>query len=103
MYKAPITPLLCLTVTIEFYKMPENILFLFYAFRMKNSNISSDRQGMEGYVNHGLNGSTINVDIVHSYNTDVFQSFHDSHENHRGIQGSSDFICEFRTVWPSKR
>ncbi|KAL0123343.1 hypothetical protein PUN28_005701 [Cardiocondyla obscurior] len=55
---------------------------------MKDSSSSTDgRQGLEGYVNHGLSGSTNNVDLIHS-----FQSLHNSHGNHRDIQGSSDFI-----------
>lgn len=64
---------------------------IFYVFRMKDSNSSMEsRQGLEGYVNHGLSGSTNNVDLIHS-----FQSLHNSHGNHRDIQGSSDFICKF--------
>ncbi|XP_012234020.1 sodium-independent sulfate anion transporter isoform X2 [Linepithema humile] len=52
---------------------------------MKNSNdLIDSRQGLEGYVNHGLSGSINNVDHIHSY-----QSFHNTNENH---QGSSDFI-----------
>lgn len=55
---------------------------------MKDSSSSVEsRQGLEGYVNHGLSGSTNNVDLIHS-----FQSLHNSHGNHRDIQGSSDFI-----------
>lgn len=55
---------------------------------MKNNNNSIDsEQRLEGYVNHGLSESTNNVDLIHSY-----QSFHNSHGNHRDIQGSSDFI-----------
>ncbi|XP_012530360.1 sodium-independent sulfate anion transporter isoform X1 [Monomorium pharaonis] len=55
---------------------------------MKDITSSGDsRQGLEGYVNHGLTGSTNNVDLIHS-----FQSLHNSHGNHRDIQGSSDFI-----------
>ncbi|XP_011878239.1 PREDICTED: sodium-independent sulfate anion transporter isoform X2 [Vollenhovia emeryi] len=55
---------------------------------MKDTNSTVDsRQGLEGYVNHGLSGSTNNVDLIHS-----FQSLHNSHGNHRDIQGSSDFI-----------
>ncbi|CAL1675363.1 unnamed protein product [Lasius platythorax] len=55
---------------------------------MKNGNNSIDSgQRLEGYVNHGLSESTNNVDLIHSY-----QSFHNSHGNHRDIQGSSDFI-----------
>ncbi|KAL6255982.1 hypothetical protein P5V15_013218 [Pogonomyrmex californicus] len=55
---------------------------------MKDSNSSVDsRQSLEGYVNHGLSGSTNNVDLIHS-----FQSLHNSHGTHRDIQGSSDFI-----------
>lgn len=62
---------------------------------MKNGNGPADgRPSMEGYVNHGLSGSTTNVD---SYGTDMYQSFRDSNETHRGIQGSSDFIREYRT------
>ncbi|GAB1868309.1 Sodium-independent sulfate anion transporter-like [Camponotus japonicus] len=55
---------------------------------MKDNNNSIDsEQRLEGYVNHGLNESTNNMDLIHSY-----QSFHNSHGNHRDIQGSSDFI-----------
>ncbi|XP_071644211.1 sodium-independent sulfate anion transporter isoform X1 [Temnothorax longispinosus] len=54
---------------------------------MKDNSSSDSRQGLEGYVNHGLTGSTNNVDLIHS-----FQSLHTSHGNHRDIQGSSDFI-----------
>jgi len=58
---------------------------------MKTDNGSMDaRQGLEGYVNHGLSGSTNNVDLIHSY-----QSLHDTQGNHREVQGSSDFIRKF--------
>jgi len=61
---------------------------------MKDSGSSVDnKQGLEGYVNHGLSGSTNNVDLIHS-----FHSLHNSHGNHREIQGSSDFICKFETM-----
>ncbi|EZA51469.1 Sodium-independent sulfate anion transporter [Ooceraea biroi] len=54
---------------------------------MKTGNGSiDDRPGLEGYVNHGLSGSTNNIDLIHSYH-----SLHGSHGN-REIQGSSDFI-----------
>ncbi|XP_020282601.1 sodium-independent sulfate anion transporter [Pseudomyrmex gracilis] len=49
---------------------------------MKNDASSDNQNGLEGYVNHGMSRS--NVDLSHSYG-----SFHNSHENH---QGSSDFI-----------
>lgn len=55
-------------------------------FRMKNDALSDNLSGLEGYVNHGMSRS--NVDLSHSYG-----SFHNSHENH---QGSSDFICKSR-------
>ncbi|XP_011144186.1 sodium-independent sulfate anion transporter isoform X2 [Harpegnathos saltator] len=58
--------------------------------RMKNGDSpAGGRTSLDGYVNHGLSGSITNVD---SYGTDMYQSFGDSHETHRGIQGSSDFI-----------
>ncbi|KAG5315058.1 PREDICTED: sodium-independent sulfate anion transporter [Acromyrmex echinatior] len=54
---------------------------------MKDGSSSNSRQGLEGYVNHGLSESTNNVDLIHS-----FRSLHNSHGNHRDMQGSSDFI-----------
>ncbi|XP_018345354.1 PREDICTED: sodium-independent sulfate anion transporter [Trachymyrmex septentrionalis] len=54
---------------------------------MKDGSSSDSRQGLEGYVNHGLSESTNNVDLIHS-----FRSLHNSHGNRRDMQGSSDFI-----------